>query len=1437
MSKIRITLRVFNAFKNLLSMKNLLTILLLLVLLCPVRAQTANSFSSVVPYTGPFEYGMNPGYWGNQFNNTQLGQLAFNAGAKSFRLNLADYLSGPYNGSIFNNDFVGYAADGLANNVGFVGSVWANDQLDSTFPGCSSNSYIWRGTYQPIWTDSVNAVIDTANRFANYIYQLVTNAGSSIKYWEIINEIDQTGDWVDAGSGKAFNVTQEKLDTSSWWNKPPTAAELNNFQAPIFYYIHMLKIAYQVIKRFQPNSYVTIGGIGYPATLDVLLRYTDNPVDGSVTPQFPLKGGAYFDVISFHTYPMYDLDYWNTTCSCVAYNRQSDAMIDQDTMYVHQYDSVQVAHGYNNNTYPKKIYISTETDAPQDSLCGNPVQWGSLPSAINYIIKWDVACQAFGLTQLDKYGLGSEPATNYSSEFNHTGLYGDITPATTTVANAPKTQEYYGYLTMSNLLYGKKYDPVKTAAMNIPNNIRGYAFKDGSGNYTYVLWAKTTIDLSEGASATYTFPFSFSGTRMEWNFSSTNLTTSATQTVALTGNPSFFLASAATANKPPVSNAGADQLITLPTTTITLTGSGSDSDGTVASYKWTKVSGPVAGIITTPSTAITTVTGLVAGVYKFALTVTDNLGATGTDTVQVTVNTPPVANAGLDQTITLPTNSVTLNGSATDSTGTIASYLWTKASGPTSGIITTPTSASTTVTGLAGGTYKFVLTVKDNNGISSTDTMQVTVNTPPVANAGIDQTITLPTNSITLSGSGTDANGTIISYTWTKISGPASGTITNATSVSTSVTGLTSGVYKFVLIVKDNLGATGTDTMQVTVNTSSGTNGTNPPAISSAATAGGTVGTAFSYTITASNTPTSYAASGLPAGLTVSTSTGVISGTPTSAGTSNVTISAINAGGTGTKTLAITINPVAPVISSAATAGGTVGTAFSYTITASNTPTSYAASGLPAGLTVSTSTGVISGTPTSAGTSNVTISAINAGGTGTKTLAITINPVAPVISSAATAGGTVGTAFSYTITASNTPTSYAASGLPAGLTVSASTGVISGTPTSAGTSNVTISAINAGGTGTNTLQITINTASNNKVPVANAGGHNLLTWALTSNNTVISSGPVNGNPMLPGANFPTPGAYNTNGYKCVIASGDWPTIATNGDNIDFPLLPDTDIDLTIKNITFTAQISGSSGSNLFSLAYQQDGTGSWIPFGTPQTAASGATTNIKFDALNQVLSNGHSYVIRLYVYAAGATTTSSRNVYIKNVVFTGTSAIDIVLPTNSIKLNGSGNDSDGTIASYLWTKASGPSSGTITSPASATTTVTGLAEGVYKYVLTVTDNLGAKGTDTIQVTVNAVETREAFKPISTISTTLNATIYPNPVRSTLYTSINTSATDQELAITLTDISGRTLYKTKALTTGTITTIPIDVSHLTNGVYFLNIQAGSNNITRKIIKGS
>lgn len=92
-------------------------------------------------------------------------------------------------------------------------------------------------------------------------------------------------------------------------------------------------------------------------------------------------------------------------------------------------------------------------------------------------------------------------------------------------------------------------------------------------------------------------------------------------------------------------------------------------------------------------------------------------------------------------------------------------------------------------------------------------------NVAPNADAGADQSITLPTASVSLSGSGsTDSDGTITGYLWTKISGPASFNIVSPTSVTTTVNTLVAGVYVFQLQVTDNGSLTDTDTIQITVN-------------------------------------------------------------------------------------------------------------------------------------------------------------------------------------------------------------------------------------------------------------------------------------------------------------------------------------------------------------------------------------------------------------------------------------------------------------------------------------------------------------------------------------------------------------------------------------------------------------------------------------------
>ena len=275
-------------------------------------------------------------------------------------------------------------------------------------------------------------------------------------------------------------------------------------------------------------------------------------------------------------------------------------------------------------------------------------------------------------------------------------------------------------------------------------------------------------------------------------------------------------------NQAPTANAGSDQTTVLPVSSVNLTGSGNDPDGTIASYAWTQVSGTGA-TITNPSAQNTSITGLTtAGARIFRLTVTDNLGATGTSEVTITVNAAnqaPTANAGSNQTIVLPVSSANLTGTGNDPDGTIASYAWTQVSG-TGATITSPSAQNTSITGLTtAGVRVFRLTVTDNLGATGTSDVTITVNAAnqaPTANAGSNQTITLPTSQVSLSGTAYDNDGTIVSILWTKIAG-GSASITNPTSLSTTVTGLTLGSYVFRLTATDNAGATGSSDVTITV--------------------------------------------------------------------------------------------------------------------------------------------------------------------------------------------------------------------------------------------------------------------------------------------------------------------------------------------------------------------------------------------------------------------------------------------------------------------------------------------------------------------------------------------------------------------------------------------------------------------------------------------
>jgi hypothetical protein len=95
--------------------------------------------------------------------------------------------------------------------------------------------------------------------------------------------------------------------------------------------------------------------------------------------------------------------------------------------------------------------------------------------------------------------------------------------------------------------------------------------------------------------------------------------------------------SGGTGNQTPSANAGTDKTLTLPANSANLSGTGSDADGSIASYNWTKTAGPSQYTINNPNIAAPIITNMVAGTYTFQLKVTDNLGATATDNLNIVV--------------------------------------------------------------------------------------------------------------------------------------------------------------------------------------------------------------------------------------------------------------------------------------------------------------------------------------------------------------------------------------------------------------------------------------------------------------------------------------------------------------------------------------------------------------------------------------------------------------------------------------------------------------------------------------------------------------------------------------------------------------------------------------------------------------------------------
>lgn len=286
------------------------------------------------------------------------------------------------------------------------------------------------------------------------------------------------------------------------------------------------------------------------------------------------------------------------------------------------------------------------------------------------------------------------------------------------------------------------------------------------------------------------------------------------------------------------------------------------------------------------------------------------------------------------------------------------------------------------------GTYSVTVTATDTTGASGSTTFTITVlssNPPPplnsvtVVNPGQQSSPVSVAAALHITATDSAA-GQTLTYT---ASGLPAGMAINAATGQITGTPSSTGTSSVTVTATDTTGASGTTTFAWTITPTGPTNTvtvTNPGNFQLE------VELAFSFTVAASDSATgqtlTYAATGLPPGMAINSSTGVVSGTPTTLGTySPVTVTVTDTtSASGSTSFSITVsNPPPPPANTVTVANpgahaSQTGTPVNLQVTATDSAKgqvlSWTANGLPPGLSINPGTGLISGTPTTAGTFN-----------------------------------------------------------------------------------------------------------------------------------------------------------------------------------------------------------------------------------------------------------------------------------------------------------------------------------------------------------------------------------------------------------------------------------------------------------------------------------
>jgi surface protein len=615
---------------------------------------------------------------------------------------------------------------------------------------------------------------------------------------------------------------------------------------------------------------------------------------------------------------------------------------------------------------------------------------------------------------------------------------------------------------------------------------------------------------------------------------------------------------------------------------------------------------------------------------------------------------------------------------ATGGTGT---YTWSLAGGSLPAGLSLSSAGAITGTATTAGTSGFTVRVS-TDGQTTTKALSIAVNDELLIST------TLLSNGVvnleyadTLQATGADGD-----YVWSLSSGSLPGGLTLSSAGVISGTPTATGTSNFTVQVT-SAGQTATKALSIAVS--------EGLTVTTASLATGTVGTAYSQSLSAQSGDGNYTWSlpsgSLPSGVSMS-SAGLLSGTPTASGTSNFTVQVSSAGQTATKALLILVYDTLSISSSEVRPQGAVGNTYTDTLNVSGGDGSYTWSVLngtpPAGLDLYAQ-GVISGTPTSTGTSTFTAQVTSAGQTASKSLSITVVEQL-VIMTSSLQNGSVGSAYSDTLTATAGDGNYAWSlssdTLPAGLSLSAQ-GVISGTPTSAGTNTFTAQVTSAGQTATKALSIlvyegvtitsdvmrqgSIGTAYTDTLEAV--GGDSTYTWSLAS-----GSLPAGLNLSTAGVILGTPTAAGTSSFDVQVSSAGQAVSGT----VSIEVVEDFPAPVISSNAVLSPGIVGHTYSDTLS-ATGGDGSYSW----SLETGSLPSGLTVSSDGIiSGTPTATDTASFNILVSSAGETADQTFALTISPVVSITTNALPdgYVNTAYSHTLSASGGD-----GSYSWFLASG----------------------------------------------------------------------------------------------------------------------------------------------------